>query len=106
MSEDLAWNAKRGGRNAIGVKGFGSSLHRRMLLIFPDKEAILEGEELQGSGIIQSRHWTWLLYDGTNTDRQYPDVTVIVAPQWRPVSEVRTTVIRDEPAGRTHRRIR
>jgi hypothetical protein len=40
MSENLAWNAKRGGRNAIGVKGFGSSLHRGMLLIFPDEEAM------------------------------------------------------------------
>ena len=57
MSEDLVWDAKRGGRNAIGVKGFGSSLHTRgMLLIFSDEEAIFEGEELQGLGSVQSRH--------------------------------------------------
>jgi len=49
-SEILACNAKWGGRNAIGVKGFGSSLHRRMLLIFPDEPAIFDGQRLQSLG--------------------------------------------------------
>ena len=58
-------------------------MHRGMLLKFPGEEAIFEGEELQGLGNIQLRYWTWLLYDRTNTDRQYSDVTVIVASRIR-----------------------
>jgi len=51
-SEILAWTAILGGRNAIGVNGFGSSLHRRTLLILPDEPAMFYGEGLQGSGIF------------------------------------------------------